>query len=361
MSQSIAGQREQIGKQLRALYQAGTRSQLKLLLNQQDSTALARNLRYYDYLYAARREQMQVYVEAIHRFNALEQEITTAVSALQAEQATLEQEQANLVSEQEARRQLIASADADLQSKGSTLEQMEQDRRALQKVIERIERQRELARAQEEQRQREEARRREQEAEQQRQLALQQQQEQQQQQAQTQAQQAQATPPAAEPAAPPPQAPERPAAQSNSPAYSAADLARLQKTTFAANKGKLPWPARGKLVSRFGEQRQGSVNWDGLRIHAPAGSEVRAVYGGRVMYADWLRGQGMLLVLDHGGGFMSLYAHNDVLLREPGEWVQPGDAIARVGNSGGEKEPALYFEIRQNGQPVNPLPWLGKP
>ena len=120
------------------------------------------------------------------------------------------------------------------------------------------------------------------------------------------------------------------------------------------------WPVQGKVINSFGQQRQGSVTWDGLRIQAQSGSDVRAIHGGRVMYADSLPGQGLLLVLDHGDGFMSLYAHNDALLHESGEWVQPGDAIARVGNSGGEKEPGLYFEIRQNGEPVNPLPWLAK-
>lgn len=131
--------------------------------------------------------------------------------------------------------------------------------------------------------------------------------------------------------------------------------------SFTQRKGSMPWPAQGKLLNRFGDTRQGSVSWDGVRIQAAPGAEVQAIHGGRVMYADWLRGQGMLMVLDHGNGYMSLYAHNDQLLREPGEWVQAGDSIARVGNSGGEKESALYFEIRQNGQPVNPLPWLGKP
>ena len=120
------------------------------------------------------------------------------------------------------------------------------------------------------------------------------------------------------------------------------------------------WPTQGKLLHQFGDNRQGSVTWDGLRIQADNGTPVHAIHGGRVMYADTLRGQGLLIVLDHGDGYMSLYAHNDALLREAGEWVQPGDIIARAGNSGGEKESALYFEIRKNGNPINPLPWLKK-
>lgn len=310
---------------------------------------------------------MQVYIDAIQRLNLIEQDIAAAVAELQATRASLEQEQAALVAQRNERAQLVANVDTELHNKGNALEQLQQDRTALQKVIEQIERQRELARLEEQKRLEEEQRQREQEqqrlAEQQLQ-AQQAQQKEQQEKAKTQ-QAAQAQQPA-EPATTPTAAPEsvQPTTvvqKSGTPRYSTADLQRLQKTSFAQRKGQLPWPTRGKLVSRFGEQRQGSVTWDGLRIQATTGSDVRAVHGGRVMYADWLRGQGMLVVLDHGDGFMSLYAHNDVLLHEPGEWVQPGDTIARVGNSGGEKEPALYFEIRQNGQPVNPLPWLGKP
>jgi septal ring factor EnvC (AmiA/AmiB activator) len=130
--------------------------------------------------------------------------------------------------------------------------------------------------------------------------------------------------------------------------------------SFTQRKGKMLWPTQGKLLHQFGDNRQGSVTWDGLRIQADSGTPVRAIHGGRVMYADTLRGQGLLIVLDHGDGYMSLYAHNDALLREAGEWVQPGDIIARAGNSGGEKESALYFEIRKNGNPINPLPWLKK-
>ena len=88
------------------------------------------------------------------------------------------------------------------------------------------------------------------------------------------------------------------------------------------------------------------------------GSQVAAIHHGRVVFADWFRGSGLLLSVDHGDGFMSLYAHNEALLRDVGEWVSAGSAIATVGNSGGLDEPALYFEIRENGKPTNPSPWL---
>lgn len=127
---------------------------------------------------------------------------------------------------------------------------------------------------------------------------------------------------------------------------------------FAQLKGKLPWPLKGKPSNVFGSYRSGSLmRWQGLRIPAKEGSNIQAIHHGRVVFADWLRGSGLLIIIDHGDGFMSLYAHNQSLLRETGEWVATGENIATVGNSGGEQESGLYFEIRQNGKPSNPSRW----
>jgi septal ring factor EnvC (AmiA/AmiB activator) len=93
-------------------------------------------------------------------------------------------------------------------------------------------------------------------------------------------------------------------------------------------------------------------------LEASQGTAVRAVYHGRVAFADWLPGLGLLIIVDHGDGYMSLYGHNEALLKEPGDWVEPGETIAQVGDTGGQSRPALYFEIRQNGEPVNPRPWI---
>ncbi len=128
---------------------------------------------------------------------------------------------------------------------------------------------------------------------------------------------------------------------------------------FAAAKGGMPWPVSGRASNRFGGSRgQGPTRWQGLEIPAKSGSPVKAIHHGRVVFADWFRGSGLLLIIDHGDGFMSLYAHNETLLRDVGEWVTADAAIATVGRSGGRTETALYFEIRQNGKPTNPRPWL---
>ncbi|QJD59523.1 peptidoglycan DD-metalloendopeptidase family protein [Pseudomonas sp. gcc21] len=128
---------------------------------------------------------------------------------------------------------------------------------------------------------------------------------------------------------------------------------------FADAKGKLPLPVKGSIQSKFGSQRgdDARLKWDGLVITAEAGTPVHAIHGGRVVFADWLRGSGLLLILDHGNGYLSLYGHNQTLLRDVGTWVQPGEAIATVGSSGGLSSSSLYFSIRKQGRALDPLAW----
>ena len=130
------------------------------------------------------------------------------------------------------------------------------------------------------------------------------------------------------------------------------------KDAFAKLRGKLAWPANGKLLASFGQTRAGGVKWDGVLVSAEQGSPVRAVYHGRVVYADWLSGLGLLTIIDHGDGYLSLYGHNERLYKEVGQRVTAGDTIASVGDSGGRASPALYFEIRKAGRPVDPRPWF---
>jgi septal ring factor EnvC (AmiA/AmiB activator) len=123
--------------------------------------------------------------------------------------------------------------------------------------------------------------------------------------------------------------------------------------------GKGRWPVKGSLLADYGQTRAGGqLRWDGVLISASAGSDVVAVRNGRVVYADWLPGLGQLLVLDHGGGYLSLYGHNQDLVHKVGEQVAAGDVIAHVGDTGGQARPALYFEVRRNGKPQNPHQWV---
>ena len=127
---------------------------------------------------------------------------------------------------------------------------------------------------------------------------------------------------------------------------------------FASRKGQLALPLEGPLIKRFGELRpEGRVKWTGVLIEADLGTPVKAIHYGRVVFADWLRGFGLLMIISHDNGYMSLYGHNQVLLVEPGEWVNPGQIIGETGTSGGQPLPTTYFEIRAAGQPIDPMLW----
>ena len=130
---------------------------------------------------------------------------------------------------------------------------------------------------------------------------------------------------------------------------------------FATLKGKLRLPTRGELASRFGSPREdGGTTWKGLFIKAAQGEEVKAIAPGRVVFADWMRGFGNLLIVDHGAEYLSIYGNNETVYKQAGENVSSGDTIARVGNSGGNPETGLYFEVRFKGSPFDPLSWIKK-
>jgi len=128
---------------------------------------------------------------------------------------------------------------------------------------------------------------------------------------------------------------------------------------FPSLRNKLPWPAQGKVVSRFGDKyAEGKLRRNGLLIQTGEGADVKAIHYGRVVFANWLRGFGLITIIDHGDGYMTLYGHSSSLFTSPGDWVAAGEAIAQAGRTGGTDTPALYFEVRHNGKPDNPGRWL---
>ncbi len=127
---------------------------------------------------------------------------------------------------------------------------------------------------------------------------------------------------------------------------------------FERVRGRLPWPVPGRVVAEFGQPRGGGLKWSGVMIATARGTEVRAPYNGRIVYADWLPGLGLLLILDHGGGYMSLYGHNEQLFKGVGQVVAPGEVVATVGDTGGQEQPQLYVEIRQGTRVLNPRDWF---
>lgn len=132
-------------------------------------------------------------------------------------------------------------------------------------------------------------------------------------------------------------------------------------TPFPRQKGRLPWPIKGRVLASYGQPRaEGKLKWEGLLIESQAGAPVRAVATGRIAYADWLPFYGMLVILEHGDGYLSLYGHNQSINKQAGEWVQRGETIALSGDSGGQNRAALYFEVRKGKEPQDPRKWLGK-
>ncbi|MDN5864497.1 MAG: peptidoglycan DD-metalloendopeptidase family protein [Gammaproteobacteria bacterium] len=133
----------------------------------------------------------------------------------------------------------------------------------------------------------------------------------------------------------------------------------VPQVAFSSLRGKLPWPVSGKIVASFGSSRadHGALDWEAVRIAAPAGARVRAISYGRIAYTGWLPFYGLVLMVDHGDGYLVVYGHNEAIYRQVGEWVHPGEVIATVGRSGGQSRALLYFQIRHNDRPLDPASW----
>ena len=326
LQSSRAEQQKLIAIQARAAYQGGRQEYLKLLLNQQNPEQFARTLTYYDYLSQARMAQLKAFNETLKQLAGVEKDIQMQQAQLLVQQSTLGQQRDELEQVRKERQAILAKLNGDVKARDQKLQQRQQDQADLQKVLATIEET--LAR---QAREAEEARRKA--------LLAQQEEERKQREAAV----ARNAPP------PPPrkQAPE--VRVSTGETFGGA---------FGAARGKLPWPVDGRLLARFGEAREDErTRWDGVMISASAGTAVHAVHGGRVVFADLLRGAGLLVILDHGDGYLSLYGHNQSLLKNAGDVVKAGEAISTVGTSGGQDTPALYFAIRQQGRATDPAQW----
>ncbi|MCO6692354.1 murein hydrolase activator EnvC family protein [Pseudomonas asiatica] len=330
-------QQRLIAIQARSAYQNGREEYFKLLLNQQNPEKFARTLTYYDYLSKARLEQLRTFNETLRQLANVEQEIATQQQQLLAQRADLDSRRQALETERGKRQQVLAKLNSDMKDRDQKLQSREQDQADLSKVLKTIE---------------ETLARQAREAEEARKKALLAQQEAEKRRQQEALAAAAAREQAREPVEPPKKARTTlgPMVSSDGASYGGA---------FSAARGKLPWPVNGRLLARFGDARgsDARAKWDGVMISANPGTQVRAVHGGRVVFADWLRGAGLLVILDHGNGYLSLYGHNQSLLKSAGDIVKAGEAISTVGDSGGQDAAGLYFAIRQQGRPTDPSQW----
>ncbi|MFW9079133.1 murein hydrolase activator EnvC family protein [Pseudomonas sp. P2757] len=328
-------QQRLIAIQARAAYQNGRQEYLKLLLNQQNPEKFARTLTYYDYLSQARLEQLKNFNETLRQLANVEKDIGLQQAQLLSQKSDLDTQRDALDKVRKERQQVLAKLNDDVKARDQKLAAREQDQADLSKVLKTIE---------------ETLARQAREAEEARQKALIAQQEAE----KKRLREAQAEADAKSDTSDAPRKPARP-----TPGALVSSSGETFGGAFSATRGKLPWPVDGRLLARFGETRGDDVRtkWDGVMISASAGSQVHAVHGGRVVFADWLRGAGLLVILDHGNGFLSLYGHNQTLLKSAGDVVKAGESISTVGNSGGQDTPALYFAIRQQGHPSDPAQW----
>lgn len=307
-------QQRLIGIQARAAYQSGRQEYVKLLLNQQNPEKFSRTLTYYDYLSEARMEQLATFNETLRQLANVEMDIANQQNQLLEQKSALDGRREQLASVRKERQLALAKLNKEFSARDQKLKAREQEQANLARVLKTIEET--LAR---------QARK----AEAARQQAL---------------------------------LAEREQPRSGTKANNSGPLVSAGASfggPFAKARGQLPWPVNGRLVARYGTPRGGDARtkWDGVLIGAAAGSQVHAVHGGRVVFADWLRGAGLLVILDHGNGYLSLYGHNQSLLKDAGDVVKAGEAIATVGTSGGQDIPALYFAIRQQGRPIDPAQW----
>ena len=301
----LAAKRAELARLLRAAQFAGEAAPLKALLAQDRLIEAERALTYQGYLQRAQVERIRVLGAEVARLQALEDAILQRRSALDAADRKQADQLAQLQAARQQRAGLLADLDQRYRDRAEREKALGQDAKALQNLL---------------------------------------------------AQLRVAAAKAAREAARARQEAERQARASGKPAPKRSAVASAP----ALRVGGLSWPVSGNLLAGFGGRLPDGRRSDGVLIAAPAGTAVKAVADGTVVFADWMTGYGNILIVDHGNGYMSLYAHNDGLLRAAGDAVRRGDALAAVGSSGGQERPALYFELRRNGAPVNPSGWLAR-
>ncbi len=280
--QQLSRENESLAEQVYTAYTLGQQERIKLLFSQKQPQQFQRNLVYYQYFSNARADLIESVESSIAEIISTESLINTAKKDLEKTGEKLQSQKTQLTSKRSQRRSIVANLERQLKNQSGELDQLSDEAKELQYLLESIQ-----------------------------EIFID--------------------------APPPPE----------------------QHKPFPQMKGKLAWPVEGKLRNLYGRLKPGSdLRWQGVMLQAPGGRQVRAISSGRVAFADWMRGFGNLLIIDHGDTYLSLYGHNESLYKSAGEWVDPGEVIGSVGDSGGQQKPGLYLEIRKNGKPQNPTRWF---
>ncbi|ATG92190.1 peptidase M23 [Methylomonas koyamae] len=307
-------QQQELEGLIKAIYaMGGDKEGLKVILNQRDPAVSSRMLVYYDYISKARVEKLNAVAESFRELRQLEAQKDTEAQLLQASLEKKQQESDAMQALKNQRETVLARIERDYAAKAGELERLVADEKKLQSLVASLQKTDDNA--------------------------------------------ADESLPAPEPRNPESTSVQQRELPKQMPARPVSELA---SQPFSELRGQLPWPVQGALTARFGSRRY-ETTWDGVVISAREGADIRAVTGGKVVYADWLRGYGLMIIVDHGKGYMSLYAFNQSLHKNVGDHVRAGEVLASVGRSGGRVDAALYFGIRKNGRPVDPEQWCRKP
>lgn len=292
----LSSQQARLGKLVYRQYLLGHPDSLRLLLNGDDPNQVARDLHYLEIIGRARSQLLNEIESSLQRKQALAAETRERTEAMAVIESRQKEQHSKLVAQREQRQEMLESISKDIAQQKRKIGDLQRDEKQLSSLISRL-----------------------------------------------------ATKLAAKPT--PPKPPAKGISNESTPEATPAG-------NFAQLKGALRLPVRGVVSNRFGEPRQEGSTWKGLFIRSSQGSDVKAIAAGRVVFADWMRGFGNLMIIDHGSRYLSIYGNNDALLKQVGDNIQGGATIAAVGNSGGNPESGLYFELRHDGQPLDPLKWV---
>ncbi|WP_379867362.1 murein hydrolase activator EnvC family protein [Marinobacter sp. M5B] len=282
LTRVLESQRDSLKKQIRAAWMEGDAPAVKVLLNEIDPDKVARTMTYYEYLSRDTIDRLEAFAANLRQLKETQKQVKAGRMRLAELEENVADRQQKLSSSKKEREQTLAALKTDISNRLSEREELEEDRKRLEKLLREVEE-----------------------------------------------------------------------AIANIPTPNESD-------PFGSLKNKLPWPAEGKIVRNFGDSyASGKLKHNGLLINTAEEGDVKAVHYGRVVFANWLRGFGLITILDHGDGYMTLYGHSSSLFTSPGDWVEAGEAIAQAGRTGGTNDPAVYFEVRHNGKPDNPRRWLG--
>ena len=313
LQRGLREQRVQLAALLRASDHVGRNAPLKVLLSQDTVGDATRMLADHRYVQNARAQRIQGLTTQLEALTQVEQQITERRQALDAARAQQKAQASSLLKDRSQQAATVAQLDTRYQQRAEREKALGQDAKALEQLLANL--RAAAAKAEAERR-------------------------------------AAAKRAAAEAAA------QAKRGKTDRPERPGKTPPKVVANAPAPKVGGLSWPVSGNLLARFNATLPDGHTSKGVLIGAPKGSTVTAVADGTMVFSDWMTGYGMILIVDHGNGYMSLYAHNDTLLRDAGASIKRGEAVAKVGSSGGQGVPALYFELRRNGQPVDPSSWL---